>query len=1734
MEALSIITIENPFDRTSGATRLVDPKGLSLDQIVDLYAPQNVPVVVSVNGRAIHTDNYKKTFPEDGDEIILSPMLHGGSGSSGKQILRIVLLVALVFVANFAAAGFWLGGGNIALGGTALWGAGVMLVGGILINILVPPVLPSMAAPTNDGFDNSQNYNWNPVLTQRQGLVLPKWYGLNRIRSGNIIAGLVETVGYDQFYNALINYGYGPWQSFTDFRINEQDTDLLNDINIHTRLGFINQLVIPFFDDTAVAYSVSVKVTSAGGPVIFETVGDDFDKLNVEISFPGGLWEVNTETGKLINNVVQVKVEVKRDGAQQWVNISQTGSNLFNPIVEDRVWSLGYVDPNSGSRIEVRRGSQNRLDHYIGEVSKTDSVSVIVDTAEDDQMSDVMRIRPTWSWLTLDVPIYFDEINFRNFAGSNTRAIRYSFVSHSGLVKKGYKYKVRVTKLTTDRDNSNFGDVLWLSKVSEINTTNFTYPRQVLVGVNALATDQLSGALRVDFEAETSVIRSYTTTSEVTTIATGAELGPQQLNIANLTEGDAGTSLTVFNANVELKNDDSTAAFADGDFVAVSTTRYLITGNVDLAGTNFSFGGASSGSLSTGDFSLELVAVNANILVLSNGSNNGINDVSNWTILSVKEVEPTQVPDWEIGYSNNPAWVCYDTLTQPVITGLPQTFAANDAGNSLMDIGSILVTSTAAAPNVSKTSISFSGAQNTLLSVRLKKSPTGTWDGTAFYKTSGHDFQVGFHKTIPEPTWNADDWATIQFDMTALTAGGTDWVDSTIIGVLFSFYQTHPSVVEIDYIHLRALFYAFRTDAEGWVGANVTIDPEAVPYWRPVGTFSTKQILAFQGQETTLHLVTTAANSGVKQDLWTLDVEYGVSAKLWIVSGEIYIGSVGEKVGGGNFTETGKWLDIFELHVPTTDTEMLIAGVSSGADFYIAYEVSEERSASTYAVDRYIGFQPSQIDFAKFKEWADHCDELLDDGEGGTAKRYTFNGGFDSETTLWDAALSVCAVAQAMLLWNGAKVSLFIDKASEPVQLFSIGNIVEDSFKETFVPKADKVTELEIDFINKNKDYTRDKFTIINPDVDFSTNKTTLNLKGITSSREAWRLGMYKLKQSELLVRIISWRVEIDAIACQIGDVVNLQHNVPIWGEGGRVVSNTTTTVTLDQEVTLLAGKIYDLVIRDNDDTLITRELINAAGDWTTVSFTSAISGDVSEAPYAVGEQTISVKPVRLINLERNQDMQITLTAVDYNASIYNIDTDTPVLPNYQYSALFDRTLLVSNITLLDRLVNIRGIVQTDLEINFEYDVNVVKQVDIYYKLDEGAGYSYLATTTTGSYTWENVQDGQTYSFLFAATDYAGWSPHRSKWPGGSHLVVGKIADPGPLLNLNLDVIDKMANFNWTLPVELDVQVGGVIEVRHTAKVGGVTWNDGFALGSVTGTESGIKGLPLVEGTYIFRVKDSTNHVSTLVTLETGTIPTMLKFNALTNLIEDDTFLGVKTNMGVGNNVLSLSLLNPEPRVTSSGDVRVTSGGNSRVALTLAFVGTGSYEFDANYFDLGSVQESRVTAELIATVYNLTDTIDSRLTLIDTWDSFDGPSVTGITYEMFIRTTEDDPGSSPTWTDWRLFYIGDYLARAFEFKLEVTNTDQSINIDISTLRVKIDMPDRLESGVTIDSTAAGITITFAVPFKSTPAIGIAPLDMATGDYFTITSRTSLSYFVRFFNSSDTGIARDFDWMAKGF
>lgn len=299
-----------------------------------------------------------------------------------------------------------------------------------------------------------------------------------------------------------------------------------------------------------------------------------------------------------------------------------------------------------------------------------------------------------------------------------------------------------------------------------------------------------------------------------------------------------------------------------------------------------------------------------------------------------------------------------------------------------------------------------------------------------------------------------------------------------------------------------------------------------------------------------------------------------------------------------------------------------------------------------------------RLDYNAFKAWADKC----------KTNGFTFNYIYDTAMRLWDALKYPEAVGRGKVIPVGTRFTCVSDYQSTPVQLFTVANIKHGSFTEEFQGVEARANSVEISFLNKDKDYERDVIPVYGDTYDESdtlTNPAQVELMGCTSLEQAYKHGKHFLRCNKYEIRTVTIEAFTDAIACTVGDIILIQHDIPEWGEGGRVVAVSGQTITLDKEVTVQPGKDYQLLIRSNStDIVSTFNVVNVSGLNVIVKEAIPVQPD---AVYAFGEISKSAKPFRVLAITKTlSEMTRKIQCMEYYPELYVSDDGT--VPSIDYT----------------------------------------------------------------------------------------------------------------------------------------------------------------------------------------------------------------------------------------------------------------------------------------------------------------------------------------------------------------------------------------------------------------------------------------------------------------------------------
>lgn len=502
---------------------------------------------------------------------------------------------------------------------------------------------------------------------------------------------------------------------------------------------------------------------------------------------------------------------------------------------------------------------------------------------------------------------------------------------------------------------------------------------------------------------------------------------------------------------------------------------------------------------------------------------------------------------------------------------------------------------------------------------------------------------------------------------------------------------------------------------------------------------------------------------------------------------------------------------------------------------------------------RYDGIDPSRLDLPKFLELAQWNARLVSDGKGGLEPAQTFNGGFDSETPLWDCAWQVCQVAGCSIIPTGSGYTLAIEKPSDPVQLFTVGNIGPGSFKETFLSMADRAAEISVDFIDRDQNYNRTQVSFVNPRIKTVANKVSVQAPGVNKASEAWRLASRQLAVNELITRTVEFTADIDAIASTVGDVINLQHDVPQWGFGGRLVAATETTVQLDQEVTLEVGTSYSILVRLSDDTLVTRQVSTGPGTTDLLTVVTAFETVPEQYDlYAFGETGQETKPFRVASIRRSSELQASIVAVEYNESIYEVDAGGAAVPTVNYSALA-AYVTVANLLVTEYVqINEGGTLARRLLVQWNLSGAAALRCEIYIR-EQGLPWQQAGTTPDSSFSIPGIRAATTYDVMVVGVNTAGQATPYGNSPTASITTMTTSDAIGSISTIEItglrvegtgEFTGRDCSIIWDVPVATAVINHYLVEILHgdtvvrseTVSFPGYTYTFGKNFDDGTGT----------------------------------------------------------------------------------------------------------------------------------------------------------------------------------------------------------------------------------------------------------------------------------------------------------
>ena len=778
---------------------------------------------------------------------------------------------------------------------------------------------------------------------------------------------------------------------------------------------------------------------------------------------------------------------------------------------------------------------------------------------------------------------------------------------------------------------------------------------------------------------------------------------------------------------------------------------------------------------------------------------------------------------------------------------------------------------------------------------------------------------------------------------------------------------------------------------------------------------------------------------------------------------------------------------------------------------------------------------PAQLDKWSFLAASQYCAEVVADGKGGQEPRFACNVVLQTQEEAFKLVNDLCSVFRAMPFWAAGSLEVSQDRPQDYSYIFNQTNVTEEGFTYSGSGLKTRHTVVVVQYFDMDlrdlayevvEDKTGiDKFGVV---------KTEISAFACTSQGQARRVGEWLLYTEQNETEVVSFATDIAAgITVRPGDLIKIGDPVRAGvSRSGRCTDgSTTTSIKLDRDdVTLFPSGpppsfTFNVLLPDGTLAIVPGSTL--VGNTISLGTTLALA-PVAGAPWTIGTNEVAMSTWRVLNISEDQDTY-KVTAVSHNSSKYDyVERDVP-LSVRDVSDLNEPPTTPTNLAVQEVLYESNGQVLSKLIITWRAADRALTY-ELRYRYNNG---NWVARTTRAIDAEIQNSDVGTYEIEVVAIGAI--NSKRSTPASFTFSALGKTAPPITIPDLFIAPIDQhTAELYWPQSVDIDVRIGGKIRIRHSPLTDGTaTWGQGNDITPAVAGSSTRKIVPLLEGTYFIRAVDSLSNESAGVASVIVDLPAPQDLLLVQEYREEDNsppFNGTGTNLYFNETEVGL-VLSADELV----DDMATDGNWDGLGL-IDYIGgavpEGSYQFYET-LDLGAIYDLGMQRILKTRAYEPGNTWDERLELIDLWDDIDGDDLGAANCEMYVRATNDNPSGTPTWKAWQPFVNNTHRGRGFQFKVEATSNNPAQNVVIEQLGVETHFERRTELQRNLSSGAAAYAVTFPTAFYGTPSVGITAQDMATGDFFTVTSVSRTGFTVTFRNSGGSMVSKTFDYQAVG-
>lgn len=281
------------------------------------------------------------------------------------------------------------------------------------------------------------------------------------------------------------------------------------------------------------------------------------------------------------------------------------------------------------------------------------------------------------------------------------------------------------------------------------------------------------------------------------------------------------------------------------------------------------------------------------------------------------------------------------------------------------------------------------------------------------------------------------------------------------------------------------------------------------------------------------------------------------------------------------------------------------------------------------------------------------CDQLVDDGYGGKEPRFSLNAYITEQSSARDILDKIAGMFRGIALWDGMRFSIMLDNPQDPVAAVTNANVVDGLFTYSSMKRSERFNAVVVSWTDPNNGWEQVKEYVSDDEMidRYGYNETTLEAFGCTSRGQAFRAGKWLIETAKRETKKVTFKMARDAIGFIPGDVIEvMDNNFAATRLGGRVMSHSGAVITVDADVSELAGSGDTMSLMGSDGKFTRFQIASVNGQVITLRSSPAWVKDGTIFVISTGEVATRLFRVMGVSEDDNNSVySISATIYDPN-----------------------------------------------------------------------------------------------------------------------------------------------------------------------------------------------------------------------------------------------------------------------------------------------------------------------------------------------------------------------------------------------------------------------------------------------------------------------------------------------------